>query len=80
MSFEFQLAHLLFLLVPPVGWLWRRVHQLEMESVKMRTQLDHGDKKFDQMAADLKDVKACLHRLEKAFAGVAPALAEESKP
>ena len=73
-----ELTHLLFVLVPAVGWLWRRVHTLEMDAVRMKTQLEHGDKKFDEMAGDLKDVKETLHRLEKQFSGVAPALAREA--
>ena len=52
--------------------------ELQVRLAKMETRLDSGDKKFDEMGADIKDIKETIHRLEKAFAAVAPALARES--
>ena len=52
--------------------------ELQVRLAKMETRLDSGDKKFDEMSADIKDIKDTIHRLEKAFAAVAPALARES--
>ena len=74
-----ELHHLLFLLAPIVAWLWRRVHALELDAVRMKAQLEHGQGRFKEIMQDVKDMKACLQRLEKAFAGVAPALVEEAK-
>ena len=51
--------------------------ELQVRLAKMETRLDSGDKKFDEMSADIKDIKDTIHRLEKAFAAVAPALARE---
>ena len=70
-----------------IGLVWRtwvvpaqaREVELQVRLAKMETRLDSGDKKFDEMAADIKDIQQCLHRLEKAFSAVAPALAREVK-
>lgn len=43
------------------------------ESFQRHTKVD------DEIKAELKEIKAALHRLEKAFAGVAPALHREAK-
>ena len=50
---------------------------LQVRLAKMETRLDSGDKKFDEMASDLKDIRDTVHRLEKQFSAVAPALARE---
>ena len=42
------------------------------ESFQRHTKVD------DEIKAELKEIKATLHRLEKAFAGVAPALQREA--
>ena len=55
----------------------RRLVELEKDMALAQRDLKAGDKKFDEVIEDLKDVKATLHRLEKAFAAVSPALARE---
>ena len=74
-----------------VYWLWVAPERKRREAVQERLSaierwqavadrdLKAGDKKFDEMAEDLKDIQQCLHRLEKAFSAVAPALSREVK-
>ena len=54
-----------------------RLIELEKWQAVAKRDLAAGDKKFDEMAADIKDIKATIHRLEKVLAGVAPALTRE---
>ena len=72
-----------------VYWMWvlperkrkdaveSRLRSLETWQAVAQRDLAAGDKKFDDMMQDIKDIKQTIHRLEKAFAAVAPALARE---
>ena len=79
MTFEFELVHLLFALVPPVAWLWRRVHSLEMEVVRQKTKLEHGSSQFAEVMKKLDSIDQRIRHLEQQFAAVAPALAREAE-
>ena len=56
-----------------------RLAELEKDMAIAQRDLKAGDKKFDEMVATLDDVRKTVHRLEKAFAAVAPALAREAE-